>query len=194
MNVAVGLRMLRSAPALGLVDVADGVGVGPGAVKAEVGRLKGRGHGAQRAVSLSYHHGNPGRRRLVLQSRVCPPFAARRAAWDRSRVVRRSAPGVAGWSSRSTDSVTAPRVAYAKAAADPATRFEAAQPGCPVAMAARLATGHRFTTERLAVVTPHRVVLAALVAAVDDNTRRVAAARRDLPTVLAPKALRRGLR
>ena len=177
--------MLRSAPALSLGDVADGVGVWPGALKAEVARLKGRGHGAQRAVSLSYHHGSPRRRRLVLQSRVCPPFAARRAAWDRSGVVRRSAPGVAGWSSRGTDSPTAPRVAFAKAAADPATRFEAVKPGCPVAIAARLATGDRFTTERFAAVTPHRVVLAALVAAVDDNTRRVAAARHDLPTVLA---------
>ena len=120
--------MLRSAPALSLGDVADGVGVWPGALKAEVARLKGRGHGAQRAVSLSYHHGSPRRRRLVLQSRVCPPFAARRAAWDRSGVVRRSAPGVAGWSSRGTDSPTAPRVAFAKAAADPATRFEAVKP------------------------------------------------------------------
>ena len=55
--------------------------------------------------------------------------------------------------------------------------------GCPTAMAIRLAAGHN--TERLAAVTPHWVVLAALVTADDETTRRAAAARDDLHPMLA---------
>ena len=179
-----GLRMLRSAPALSLRAVADGVKMYPGALKAAVGQLQGRGCGARRAVELSYHHGPPRDRITALRAVAAPPFAARRAAWDRSRVVQASAPGVAGWASRTVDCGAPPRVAAAKAVADPATRFGvAAQRGCPAAMAIRLAAGHN--TEHLATVTPHWVVLAALVTADDETTRRAAAARDDLHPMLA---------
>ena len=181
--------MLRSAPALNLVAVADGVGIPAIELKAAIGQLKGRGSGARRAASQSYHHGAPRRRKIVLSSSVCPPFAARRAGWDRSGPVRRSAPGVAGWSSRSADSATAPRVVYAREAADPATRWRAArQSGCPLAIATRLVADHPLNARELAAVTPHWVVLAALVTTHDDNTRLVAAARDDLPSMLAATA------
>ena len=78
-------------------------------------------------------------------------------------------------------------MAYAKAAADPATSFLAVQPGCPPAIATRLTTtGDPFTTERLAATTSHPVALAALVTALDNNTRSVAANRSDLPPAPAP--------
>ena len=162
--------MLRSAPALSLSDVAERVGVYPGALKAAVGHLGVRGRGAERAVSLSYHHGPPLRRRIVLSSVVCPPFAARRAAWDRSGFVRRAAPGPAGWSSRDVDSAAPPRVAYANAAAV-AVRRVVSKPDCPPAIAARLIADHPSTAYDTDATTPRWVVLAAGVTAGDDSRR-----------------------
>ena len=159
--------MLRSVPAFDLETVAERVGVYPGALKAAVGQFGVRGRGAERAVSLSYHHGPPLRRRIVLGSAVCPPWAARRAAWDRSGFVRRAAPGVAGWSSRDVDSAAPPRIAYAKAAAIPAPRV-ASKPDCPPAIATRLIADHPRTADDLAATTPRWVVLAAGVTAGDD--------------------------
>ena len=185
-----GLRMLRSAPAMDLSAVAAGVGMRAWPLRLAAERLRGRGCCDQLAASLvSWRHSTEGRRVRVLRSRVCPPFAARCAAWDRFEHVSGNAAGVAGWSARGVDSTAAARAAYARdvAAASDTTRC-VEQPGCPPAMAARLATGHPNAARRLAAVTPHSVALAALVTASDDTTRRTAAGRGDLPPALAAAA------
>ena len=185
-----GLRMLRSAPAMDLSAVAAGVGMRAWPLRLAAERLRGRGCCDQLAASsVSWRHSTEGRRVRVLRSRVCPPFAARCAAWDRSEHVSGNAAGVAGWSARGVDSTAAARAAYARdvAAASDTTRC-VEQPGCPPAMAARLATGHPNAARRLAAVTVHSVALAALVTASDDTTRRTAAGRGDLPPALAAAA------
>lgn len=134
--------MLRSAPALTLSAVADGVGVSSGELKRAASHLNGRGPCDELAVSsTSWLYGIPRVRSVILQSVVCPPFAARCAAWDLAGSVRNAAPGVAGWSSRNVESVAAPRVAIARAAAEPTNRYRAIQqPDTPPAIAARLRT------------------------------------------------------
>ena len=188
MSTRDALRMLRSCPALSLNAVATGTGTPAVHLKLAVKQLKGRGRCDEIASSsTSWGSGYPRKRSMILDTRACPPFAVRRATWDQSGAVRANTPGAAGWSTRSTKKVTAPRVAYAKAAADPATSFGAVQPGCPPAIATRLTTtGDPFTTERLAATTSHPVALAALVTALDNNTRSVAANRSDLPPAPAP--------
>ena len=185
MSTRDGLRMLRSAPALRLNAVAAETGTPAGHLKIAMKQLQGRGHCDQIASSsTSWGRGYPRKRAMILDVAVCPPFAVRRATWDQSGAVRANTPGAAGWSTRSTESAAAARAAYAKAAAEPTTSFLAAQqPGCPPAIATRLTTSDPFTTERLAAATPHPAVLAALMIASDNNTRRVAASRKDLPPV-----------
>ena len=96
-------------------------------LKLAVEQLEGRGRCAELASSKSHRRGYPRKRSMVLQSAPCPPFAVRRAGWDQSGFVRANTPGVAGWSTRSVKSASAPRVAYATSAADPNTSFCAAQ-------------------------------------------------------------------
>ena len=150
-----------------------------------VAQLKGRGRCDQLAAEATAQH-----RQEVLQATTCPPFVARRAGWDERRFVRRSAPGVAGWASRSVSDPAAPRVAHTKAAADPSSRPTAArQSGCPPAIAMRLVADDRPTGQFLAATTPHPAVIAALATAGDDNARVVAAGREDRPAGLAGTAL-----
>ena len=149
MSTRDALRMLRSCPALSLNAVATGTGTPAVHLKLAVRQLKGRGRCDEIASSsTSWGSGYPRKRSMILDTGACPPFAVRRATWDQSGAVRANIPGAAGWSTRSTKKDTAPRVAYAKAAADPATSFGAVQPGCPPAIATRLTTtGDPFTTE-----------------------------------------------
>ena len=153
MNTKDGLRMLRSAPALRLDAVAAGVGTPVRDLKLALGQLRGRGRCDKlAAASTARRRGTPRRRSVILQSGLCPPFAARRATWDESPPVRVNAPGVAGWTSRSMDSTVAPRTAFVKTAtAQHNDRFSAIQrPDGPPAIAVRLRAIEPFITRFLA--------------------------------------------
>lgn len=156
-------------------------------LKCAVDQLDGRGRCDQLIVAAtSRWRREPRRRQMVLQTPACPPFVARRAGWDESRFVRRSAPGVAGWASRGVSDAAAPRVAHAKAVTIAASRPSAAsQRQCPSAIAMRLMSDDRPTAQYLAATTDHLAVIAALATAGNDDARAVAASRKDRPAALS---------
>ena len=179
-----GIRALCSVPAMSLRAVAARLGIADYQLRLAVAQLEGRGRCDQLAATATARL-----RREVLQATSCPPFVARRAGWDEPRFVRRSIPGVAGWASRGVNDPAAPRVAHAKAAADPSSRPTAArQSGCPQAIAMRLVADDRPTGQYLAATTPHPAVIAALATAGDNDARAVAAGRDDRPAALTESA------
>ena len=187
----IGLRMLRSAPAMGLAAVADAAGMGARDLMLEVERLQGRRRCDKLAASaMTYPLITRAKKRRILDHRVCPPFVTLRYAWDISACDR--VPGVVGWTHRLVDQPAAPRVAFATdAAARVSGLYAVGRAHCPPAIAVRFAmvSGPR-RAERLAAVTPHLPVLAALVTSADEATRYAAAYRGDLPPALEAAALR----
>lgn len=192
-SVEVGLRMLRSAPALGTAAAAEAAGIPVRDLVIGVERLRGRGRCDQLAAdAMTYPRIAKYKKRHILNLRVCSPPVTLRSTWDTDIAADDPVPGVARWTGRSVELATAPRVAFAAAVAVamPAGVRVVEQAHCPAAMAVRLAAGPPQCTERLAAVTPHPAALAALVASGDAATRSAAASRDDLPPVLAVAAAR----
>ena len=179
MSSVVGIRALRNVPAMSLRVIAARLGMSVYQLMCAVDRLDGRGRCDQlAAAATSRRRREPHPRQMVLRTMACPPFVARRAGWDESRFVRRNAPGVAGWASRGVSDAAPPRVAHAKAAADPSSRpIAASQPQCPPAIAMWLISDGRPTPQYLAANTSDAAVVAALAIAGDDDARAVAADR-----------------
>ena len=187
-SVEVGLRMLRSAPAIGTAAAAEAAGVAIGDLVVGVERLRGRGRCDRlAAAAMTYPRIARFKKRRILGHRVCPPPVTLRSGWDTGIAAGDRVPGVARWTRRSVELASAPRVAFTAAVAAPVSAAVqiVEQAHCPPAMAVGLAAGPPQRTERLAAVTPHPAALAALVASGDAGTRSVAAGRDDLPAALA---------
>ena len=193
MSVETGLRMLRSAPALGTAAAAEAAGIPVRDLVIGVERLPGRGRCDQLAAeAMAYPRIAAYKKRRILTLRGCPPPVTLRSTWDTDIADGDPVPGVARWTRRSVELATAPRVAFAAAVAAPvsAAAQTVEQAHCPAAMAVRLAAGPPHRAERLAAVTPHPAALAALITSGDAATRRAAASRYDLPSALAAAATR----
>ena len=188
MSVETGLRMLRSAPAMGTAAAAAAAGIPVRDLVIAVERLRGRGRCDQLAAdAMTYPRIAAYKKRHILNLRVCSPPVTLRSTWDTDIAAGDPVPGVARWTRRSVELATAPRVAFTSAVAAPVSAAAqiVEQAHCPAAMAVRLAAGPPHRTERLAAVTPHPEALAALVASGDAATRSAAASRDDLPPALA---------
>ena len=184
--------MLRSAPAMDFGAVATAAQMPIRGLVLEVEHLRGRGRCDQLASSaLTYPHITRPKKRHLLKHRACPPPVTMRSRWDTEIAARDTVPGTARWTRRSVDLTTAPRVAFTSLQAPLAALHIAEQGHCPAAIAVWLASGEPLCTERLAAITPHPAALAALIASTDNNTRRVAAERDDLPAALAAAARRK---
>lgn len=190
-SVEAGLRMLRSAPAMGTAAAAEAAGIPVRDLVIGVERLRGRGRCDQLAAdAMTYPRIAPWKKRRVLNLWGCPPPVTLRSTWDTDIAADDPVPGVARWTRRSVELATAPRVAFTSAVAAPmsAAAQTVEQVHCPAAMAVRLAAGPPHRTERLAAVTPHPAALAALITSGDAATRRAATNRDDLPPALAAAA------
>ena len=192
-SVEVGLRMLRSAPAMETAAAAEAAGIPVRDLVVAVERLRGRGRCDQlAAAAMTYPRIAAYKKRRILNLRVCPPPVTLRSTWDTDIADGDPVPGMARWTRRSVELAAAPRVAFTAAvtASVSAAAQIVEQAHCPAAMAVRLAAGPPHRTERLAVVTPHPEALAALVASDDAATRSATASRDDLPPALAAAATR----
>ncbi len=187
-SVKVGLRMLRSAPAMETAAAAEAAGIPVRDLVTGVERLRGRGRCDQLAAdAITYPRIAKYKKRRILNLRACPPPVTLRSTWDTDIADGDPVPGMARWTRRSVELATAPRVAFTSAVAAPvsAAAQVVEQVHCPAAIAVLLAAGPPHRTERLAAVTPHPAALAALVASDDAATRSAAASRDDLPPALA---------
>ena len=181
---AAAVRVLRSAPAVGLEQAAASAGVSVRTLRAALRSLPARGRCGAAAGSLA-RRGRVEDRMKALAHTGCPPPVARIAATsDPSAVVRSWVAGTAGWRGRAY-SVGAPRCLYTTVEDTDFWKWIVSEVSVPPAMLAVLA-GSSNPLVRYGVSTNSRcfpATLAVLSTDLDTNTRIGVAEHRCTPAV-----------